>query len=88
MRIKFRSQVKAEEVLNGSWQLAKREECKNVWIRKDLNEERKKISELWNEAKAINESQSEDEKKRYYWKVRDMKLIKWMIGKREREERN
>ena len=89
MRIKFKSQTSAEEVLNGAWRLGKREDYKNIWIRRDMNEEeRNKTSELWKQAKEKNESRSEEEKKKFYWRVRDMKLIKWMIGKIEGGERN
>ena len=88
MRIKFKSQTSAEEVLNGAWRLGKREDYKNIWIRRDMNEEeRNKTSELWKQAKEKNESRSEEEKKKFYWRVRDMKLIKWMIGKIEGGER-
>ena len=80
MRIRMRSQVVAEQVLAGSWRLAKREEYKKVWVRPDLNEEeRAKLNELWNEAKEKNQNRSETEKKKFYWRIKDMRLRKWYI---------
>ena len=52
IRIKFATQVQAEEVLSGSWRLSGDEVDKNVWINRDLDEaERLKQKELINEAK-------------------------------------
>ncbi|MPC99531.1 hypothetical protein E2C01_094951 [Portunus trituberculatus] len=52
MRIKFKSQALAEEVLTGSWRLGKREDYKDIWIRRDMNaEERNKTSDLWKQVK-------------------------------------
>ena len=52
MRIKFKSQTSAEEVINGAWRLGKREDYRKIWIRRDMNEEeRNKTSELWKQAK-------------------------------------
>ncbi len=68
----------AEEVMNGSWRLAGKSEFKNVWISKDLDEEeRQKIRELVAEAKQKNDSRTEEEKLKFYWKVRD-----WQVRKR------
>ena len=78
MRIRLRSQVTAERVLAGSWRLASKEEYKKVWVRRDLNEdERAKLGELWNEAKEKNQNRTETEKRRFYWRVIDMRLRKW-----------
>merc|ERR1711980_80522 len=63
MRIRLRSQVAAERVLARSWRLASKEEYKKVWVRRDLNEdERAKLSELWNEAKEKKQNRTETEK--------------------------
>ena len=78
MRIRLRSQVAAERVLAGSWRLASKEEYKKVWVRRDLNEdERAKLGELWNEAKEKKQNRTETEKRRFYWRVIDMRLRKW-----------
>ena len=78
VRIKFATQSMAEEILYGSWRLAGKEELKNVWINKDLDEgERLKVRELVEEAKQKNDSRTEEEKLKFYWKVRD-----WQVRKR------
>ena len=52
LKIKFATQVQAEEVLNGAWKLAGVEEFKKVWINKDLDEEEKiTLRELVKDAK-------------------------------------
>ncbi|MPC42382.1 hypothetical protein E2C01_036003 [Portunus trituberculatus] len=62
MRIKFKSQAPAEEVLNGSWRLGKQEDYKDIWIRRDMNaEERNKTSDLWKQAK---EKMNNDQRRR------------------------
>ncbi|MPC75326.1 hypothetical protein E2C01_069712 [Portunus trituberculatus] len=56
VKIKFATQVQAEEVLNGSWKLAGNDEFKNVLINKDLDEEeRTRVKELVTEAKQKND---------------------------------
>ena len=83
VKIKFRSQLDVEEALAGANKLAKTETFKNIWIKKDLNEEeRARINELWTEAKAKNEERTEAQKKVFYWKVIDMKVRKWYIKPR------
>ena len=84
VKVKFKSQLDAEEALAGASKLARKEGFKNIWIKKDLNEEeRAKINELWTEAKAKNEERTEAQKKAFYWKVMDMKIRKWYIKPRE-----
>ncbi len=39
MKIRFRSQVAAEETLSKSWKLAKVEEYKQVWINRERTRE-------------------------------------------------
>ena len=46
-------------------------------------EERQKINELIKEAKEKNENRTEEEKKKFYWKVKDERLRKWYLTKRE-----
>ena len=80
LRVKFQSQAAAEEVLVRAQKLARKEEFKKVWIKRDHSaEEREKIRELWNEADGKNESRTESEKKKFRWKVVDMRLRKWYI---------
>ena len=80
VKIKFATQVQAEEVLNGAWKLAAVEEFKKVWINKDLDEEeRSTLRELVKEAKQKNDLRTEEEKERFYWRVRDLRLKKKFI---------
>ena len=52
MKIRLKLQASAEEILAGSWRLARKETFKKVWLRRDLNEEeRVKLYELWEETK-------------------------------------
>ena len=77
VRVKFVTQTQAEEVINGAWKLARKEQFKRVWINRDLDEkERETLKGLVAEAKEKNELRTEEEKKKFYWKVLDLKLRK------------
>ena len=77
IKLKFATQALAEEVIRGAWRLSKKDEYKGVWINRDLDEvERVKQKELVNEAKEKNDIRTEEEKKEFYWKVLDLKIIK------------
>ena len=59
MKIRLKSQASAEEILAGSWKLARKEILKNVWLKRDLNErEILKLNELWEKAKKTPPEQS------------------------------
>ena len=76
-KIKFASQVQAEEVLSGSWKMSEKEDMKGVWINKDLDkDERKQLNELVSQAKDLNGKRTEEEKKQFFWRVRDLRLWK------------
>ncbi len=63
----------------------KKDDFKQIWIRRDLSEEeRKKMNDMLNQANAKNGEGTEEEKKKFYWKAVDMKLKKWFAGNRER----
>ena len=67
-------------MLNGAWKLAGVEEFKKVWINKDLDEEERiTLRELVKEAKQKNDLRTEEEKERFYWRVRDLRLKKKFI---------
>ena len=84
MRIKFRSEVTAKEVLSVSWKLNKETEYSKIYLRKDLNkEERENLKIMLQEARNKNESRSEEEKESFFWKVKDMKIKKWFFNKKE-----
>ena len=83
MKIKLKLQASAEEILAGSWRLAREKRFKKVWLKQDLNEdERIKLDELWEEAK----KRKKQVKMRFYWKVKDMKLRKWYIRRKKSGE--
>ncbi len=83
MRIKFKTQVAATRVLERTWRLALKEKYREVWIRKDLNEEeRASINELIKEAKAKNEQRPEEERNRFYWRVIEGKIKKWYVKRK------
>ena len=80
IRIKFKSQSAATDVLQRTGKLKEMESYKTVWIKKDLNEdERTTEKELWNEMKEKNGQRSEEEKKKFYWKVKDGRMKKWFL---------
>ena len=80
MKIRFTTQTAAECVLERTSKLAKVDDMKDIWIRRDMNEdERKKIKELVAEAKAKNEERTPDEVNKFFWKVIDMRIRKWWL---------
>ena len=84
LKVKFRAQSTATEIISYAWKLDKVEQYKKVWIKRDMNEEERfKINELIKEAKEKNENRSEEEKKKFYWKVKDERLRKWYLTKKE-----
>ena len=89
IKIRLRSQVAAEDLLVRAKLLARTEKYKKVWIKREMNrEEREAEQGLRQEAKEKNDARSEMEKKRFYWKVIDMKLRKWYLKREEAEAGN
>ena len=89
IKIRLRSQIAAEEVLSRAKLLARTDKYKKVWIKRDMNkEEREAERELKQVASEKNEERTEMEKKRFYWKVIDMKLRKWYLKREEAEAMN
>ena len=69
--------------------MARTDKYKKVWIKREMNrEEREAEQGLRQEAKEKNDARSEMEKKRFYWKVIDMKLRKWYLKREEAEAGN
>ena len=80
LKIRFRSQNTVEELLWRTSKFSKEEELKNLWLRRDLNEEeRNRLKELVQTAKEKNEERTEEEKKAFFWRVLDSRLRKWYI---------
>ena len=80
LKLKFKSQVAAEALLRKAWKLKDHVDTKSIYIRKNMTqEERTKIKELVNEVKEKNEARNEEEKTKFFWKVRNGRLKKWWI---------
>ena len=89
MKIRFKSQSTAEEILGRSWRLANKDAYKNIWIKKDMTEEeRAKTKELIDEAKEKNANRTEEEKNVFFWRVLDMRIRKWYLRREGNGERN
>ncbi len=64
LKVKFRAQTTAMEVILNAWKLDKIEQYRKVWIKRAMNEEeRLKVNNLIKEGKAKNENRMEEEKK-------------------------
>ncbi len=78
MKIRFTSQTAVEHVLQRTGKLTKIEEMKEIWIKRDMNEEeRSKLKKLRVEAQSKNEERTQEQARRFVWKVVDMKVRKW-----------
>ena len=82
VKVKFATQAMAEAVLNGAWRLSGVEEYKKVWINRDMDrQEREELRELVEEARQKNSQRTEEERKQFYWKVRDLRLRRIYVRK-------
>lgn len=82
LKVKFRSQAEAEELLYRAGRLSKMDEYKDIWLKRDLTEEeRNRKKELVQCAKERNEERSEEEKNEFFWRVLDMRVVRWTIRK-------
>ncbi len=72
------SQTAAEHVLERTGKLAKLEGMSGTWIKRDMNEkERSKLKELRVEVQSKNEERTQEQARRFIWKVVDIKVRKW-----------
>ena len=86
MRVQLRSRAIVEEIMSHSWRLNVGP-MKYIRLRRDLNvEQRKKVKELQSKAESENNKLSEEDKEKFFWRVKDGKLRKWFISMRKREE--
>ncbi len=69
------SQTPAEHVLQRTGKLAKKEGMKEIQIKRDMNEE--ESEELRVEAQNKKMERTQEQAKRFTWKVMDIKLKKW-----------
>ncbi len=79
IRVTLRSQAVTEEILERTFRLKQDEKFKDVYIKKSLNEEeREKLRELHQEEGGKkNDVRAEDDKRKFFWKVKNFKVIKW-----------
>ena len=88
MKIRLNNQVAAEYILKRTGLLRKAEDMKDIYIRREMNEEeRSKVKELKEEAKAKNEERTQGQAEKFIWRVVDMKIRKWWL-KDARQENN
>ena len=75
LKIKFRSQATAQDILSKAWKLAKIDRYKKIWLRKGMTEEeRTRFNVLIKEIKEKNEMRTEEEKQKFYWRDLDLKV--------------
>lgn len=72
------------DIMVRTWKLAGWETYRNEWVKRDTyEEERAKVRELVQEAKAKNDQRTELEQEMFHWKVRDQKMKKWYLMREE-----
>ena len=87
IKVLLKSQQVAEEVLYRTTKLREVEGCRNIYIKKNRNEEeRKRHSELVEQARALNDERSEEEKNAFFWRVMGDQVRKWYMRRRDGEE--
>ena len=86
IKIKFRSQTTAENILAKTGKLADSEQYKKVWIKREMNKEERELEKtLRQQAKEKNEKRSEKEKEEFYWRVKNMKLRQWTFAEKTKK---
>ena len=79
-RVKFNNERTVHNILKDSWKLSKVKGYERLMIRKDLNEEeREKLKMMKDQVKVKNEERSEEERKVFFWRIKDMRVRKWYI---------
>lgn len=83
MKMRLKSQIATEQILRRAHRLKQSEEHKDVYLKKYRNEEeRKKLGEMHEEAKKMNEERTEEDKTKFFWRVLGDRLRKWYIKER------
>ena len=84
LKIKLKSQVTAEFLLQNSWKLKDQDETKGIYVRRNMTEqERENLKDILKQAREKNEERTEEEKLKFFWRVRNEKLKKWWINRKE-----
>ena len=80
IRVKFNSEKITKEILGRTWKLNGQEGYESIYVRKDLNEEeRVHLAELKKDVAGKNGERTEEQEKEFFWRVKDMKIVKWKI---------
>ena len=80
MKVRLNNQAAEEFILKRTGLLKKAEGMNNIYIRREMNEEeRSKVKELREEAKAKNEERTKEQAEKFIWRVVDMKIRKWWL---------
>ena len=78
IKLTLKSQTAAEMITSKSWVLSTKQGYKKVYIRKNMNEEeRKNFKEMVVDVKMKNEERTEEEKEKFFWRIRNDKVMKW-----------
>lgn len=84
MKITLKSQIAAEHLLRNAWKLKNSQETNMIYVRRNMSqEERAKMKEMVTEVRERNEARTEEEKKKFFWKIRNDKVWKWWTKERE-----
>ena len=74
-----------EEILARTGKLVEKTEYKQIWVKREMSqEEREKERELRTEAREKNEERTEIERKKFYWRVIDLRLKRWYYREGEK----
>ena len=87
IKVLLKSQQVTEEILYRTTKLREVDGCKDIYIKKNRNEdERKRHTELVEQARELNDERSEEEKNTFFWRVLGERVRKWFIKEREKQE--
>ena len=83
-KIRFTSEKIVKEILARTWRLHGQMGYENIYVKKDLNEEeRDRLVHLKREVEEENNKRTEQEKEEFFWRIKDMKRVKWWITKKD-----
>ena len=82
IKLRLKTQTSTEKILVRTYKLRDIAEYKDVFIKKNMNEEeRQQFKELKEEAKQKNDERTTEEKTKFFWRVKN-KIMKWYINNR------
>ncbi|WP_435336436.1 hypothetical protein, partial [Klebsiella pneumoniae] len=82
LKVRLASEKMAQDILRWSWRLNK-ENWRSIMIRKELSEEEREVLRgMKDEVKKKNEERSEEDKEKFFWRIREMRVTKWYIARK------